>query len=795
MSVQGTCSPLLVACWLLLPTAAWPATAPPNVLFPIPLVPELGPTQRGVALGDLNGDGRIDLILGIPARQAAFPLLGNGDGSFRSSPAALVAGWPCDLRLADLNRDGHPDLISANDLTSTLSIAPGGTNGTFGPPQLYRLGAAPHSIAIADFNGDGRLDVAVALFGQPDVAVLLGSGTNGSFGATNRFSTGSEAWSIAAGDLDGNGTVDLVVAGDYDYNLRILAGRGNGLFNLTNRLTLAAGIRFVTLGDFNGDQKPDLLALSYDGQAVVLTNEGANRFTVSARLTLAPQLHSAVTGDFNRDGRTDFVCTDGKLSAMVVRGNGDGTFGSPLLYWAGPGAGRIAAADVNGDGNLDLITANDDSTAPGILIGSGNGSFRSLRNFPAAPHPTAAVLLDLNRDGLPDVASLGWDGNRSRAATLAIDLGTGDGRLSRSVAYSLPPGSTALAAADLNRDGRMDLVVGNSLTNQISRWLGSGSGSFSNLPPLTLALSNCLALAIGPLNADTFPDLAVISGGQSRVELRLNDGQGSFGPALLLQAGADPQDVAISLPDRNSRVWVATANRGDQTATVFRGPGDGTFAAGFPLPLPSAGQRVLFGDFDRDGNTDLAVAGGRLSFDSTVITFFWGNGNGGWTVDETNYVTGLGAGILSTADFNGDGLPDLAVGNRGTATLAFLLGTAGRKFTAGRTLAMGPLAAALAGDLDNDGRPDLALLNADSDSVTALLNASIPMVQLSLLPSERAVRITWPAWRGWALETSPQFPTLPAWTVIASNTLASESPRSLTNSLRSGASLFRLGFH
>jgi hypothetical protein len=342
---------------------------------------------------------------------------------------------------------------------------------------------------------------------------------------------------------------------------------------------------------------------------------------------------------------------------------------------------------------------------------------------------------------------------------------------------------------DFNRDGHLDAVVCSSETNLLARLQGLGDGTFSLLPPLSLISSSALAVAAGDFNQDNFPDVVVVGGDRDRLEVRLNDAMGGFGSPLFVPVGQTPQDVAVGDIDHDGRLDLAIANRADQSITLLRGSGNGIFAPLGTLPLPGGGQRVLLADMDGDGNLDLLAASGWQAFDATTLSVFWGIGDGGF-LTGSNYVTGLGAGLFTTADFNGDGLPDLAVGNQGTATLFFLLGRPGRQFVRGPVLSTGPLCATLAGDLDNDGRPDVGMLSTSGSCVTALLNASIAPATIARLPG--GVRVSWPAWRGLVLETADRLALNPVWTPLASNAPGATGMCSITNDALTPARFFRL---
>ncbi len=148
----------------------------------------IGP--RSVAIGDLNGDGKLDLAVANDSTNTVSVLLGDGDGTFKTKRDYDTGSDPSSIAIGDLNGDGKPDLAVANEGSATVSVLLGNGDGTFGAKTDYDTGIAPYSVAIGDLNGDGKPDLGVANEGSATVSVLLGNG-NGTFGAKTDYGTGS----------------------------------------------------------------------------------------------------------------------------------------------------------------------------------------------------------------------------------------------------------------------------------------------------------------------------------------------------------------------------------------------------------------------------------------------------------------------------------------------------------------------------------------------------------------------------------------------------------------------------
>jgi hypothetical protein len=394
MSVQRglRCGPFFAAVLAaLLASACTPLDAQRPLFAPAPDSPiAVAGGPGNVALGELNGDGKLDLVIASGKAKSVTVLLGQGDGRFRAArggPVKLPEG-PGEMVLRDVNGDGKLDLAVANHDSYGVMLLLGDGNGGFAlapnSPIVMKEGRHPHThgLAAGDLNGDGKLDlVTVSSNPDNDMSVALGDGRGGFTRAPGSpFAVGPSPYPAALGDLDGDGRLDIVATttdrskdGEVvSRELTVLFGDGRGGFRRGQVRLRTEHPWFVVVADVSGDRKPDLVAAHAErSELTVLLGDGKGGFgeATGSPFDLGHAAWHVAVLDADRDGKADVVAAAHE-GVRGMLGNGRGGFrrapGSP--FPAGKGAWRLAVGDVNGDGKPDVVTSNLESDSVTVLL-------------------------------------------------------------------------------------------------------------------------------------------------------------------------------------------------------------------------------------------------------------------------------------------------------------------------------------------------------------------------------------------------------------------------------------------
>jgi hypothetical protein len=333
-----------------------------------------------------------------------------------------------------------------------------------------------------------------------------------------------------------------------------------------------------------------------------------------------------------------------------------------------------------------------------------------------ATGPSSVATADFNGDGKLDVVV-----TNSGSNNISILLGNGNGTFQAAINYPSGTNPLSVAVGDFNGDGKLDLVVANHDSKDVSIFLGKGDGTFQaavNYPTGTSPRS----VAVGDFNGDGKLDLVVANG--TGVGILLGNGDGTFQTALDYGAGGNPNFVAVGDFNGDGKLDLAVANSGSGNVSILLGNGDGTFQSAVDYPAGPNPNSVTAGDFNGDGKLDLAVANDH------GVNVFLGNGDGTFQ-SFVAYATGIATGSVVVGDFNGDGKLDLAVASSLSAVI--LLGNGDGTFGPGVDYAAGSMPVSLAvGDFNGDGRLDMAVTGT---TVSVLLQPGLTGPNSTLAPT------------------------------------------------------------
>ncbi|CAF1367328.1 unnamed protein product, partial [Adineta steineri] len=696
-----------------------------------------GSHPLSIAVGDLNNDNQLDIVVANCLTDNVVVFIGEGGGAFPVQRTYSTGDNSCPtwVVLSDINNDNILDIVVADNGTNMIGVFLGSSymNGIL--EHTYSTGSSPHphGLALGDFNHDGQLDIAIANYVLSNVGVLLGH-TNGTFPLQTVFSTGDLSFptSVAIDHLNNDNELDIIVANSATENVGILFGYGNGSFTNLNMYSTGVGSipQAITTGDFNNDKKLDIAVIDSGTNRVKTlirydTGSFRKQITFSTGTGSAP--HAVAVADLNNDGWLDFVsCNSDNVGVFL--GLSLGIFSNQTTYSTGIMSlpFTVMIVDLNNDSYLDMVVANLWADNVGIFLGYGNGVFtnQTTSNTGYASGPCAVIVADFNNDSRLDIAV---------ALTLTGEIGVllaqGNDTFSDVVIYLIDSNASpaSIAAGDFNNDNRLDIIVPNFLLNSISIFYGKGDGTFSNLTSYTTGSGSQPAwIVVSDLNNDTILDIVVANSGANNIGVFFGNKNHSFHDQITFSTGIGSIPNALVIEDFNNdnQLDIAFVNYGTNSLGVLLGCINGTF---FDPLTHSTGDNsrpyfLAVGDFNKDKRLDIVVA--NSGTDNTGMFFGYVSED---FVNAPAYSTGSSSQVSSIAvgDFNNDTRLDVVITNNATNNVKVIFGSGYGTFLYDITYSTGygsqPCSVCVA-DLNNDNRLDFVVANAGIHTISIFLS-------------------------------------------------------------------------
>jgi hypothetical protein len=642
-----------------------------------------GPSSTSTAVtpkGAPDAPTGVTATPGVGSASVSWVAPGNGGSpitlyTVTSNPGAITATTTGATTVTVPGLSAGQAYTFTVQATNTLGTSAASAAST--PVTIWSLPGAPTNVTAtpgveeatvswsAPANTGGTVITGYTVTSSP------GNVTATTTGATSVLVTGlanltSYTFTVFAKNAVGNGpssaasaAVTTVTQSGLTVSPTAITADGHSFGTITATFTNASGTALANT--------PVSIFVSGGGNMVLPpggTTNASGVFTATLRSTIAgPRTIIATAGGFHVSATVSLVpvACKGALSFSSV--------GATVTVGNTPRG--LAVADFNQDGKLDVAEMNNGGTTVNVLLGNGTGGLSNAAGSPitTGTSPWGGAAADVNNDGLVDLIIPNYG-----SSTVSILLGNGSGGFTAAAAVTVSGSPSYVAAGDFNQDGKLDFAASESVAGAVGVFLGNGSGGFSQATGSPIATgSNPLAIVAADFNGDGILDIASENSGGGSVSILLGNGSGGFTSAPAVGVGSGPGGLAAADFNGDGFVDLVSGNESSANINVLLGNGSGGFsnASGSPITVGNVPWFPAPGDFDGDGYLDLAIP----NWNSGTVSFLKGNGTGAFAGFSISPFSVISDPLLVSGDFNGDGKLDIAVASYSGDVVGIYLNT------------------------------------------------------------------------------------------------------------------------
>jgi hypothetical protein len=682
-----------------------------------------GTAVNSVTSGDIDGDGYIDLVAAnnlLAASSNIKVLTNDGDGTFTSA-GNYGNGNPylaSDIELGDIDGDGDLDLFATFDFDNTAGRYLNDGTGAFGSLNVYSVGTQPVDIEVGDIDGDNDLDAVVTNMNSNNITILTNNGSGALSAGTLTKSVGTSPRRTILADFDDDGDVDIATTNHNDGDISVYFNQDTGTLSTsfvfpTDYATASFPGGLATV-DYDADGDLDLVNTNGDSVSVMVNN-GSGSFSRTLSMDVGASARSVAFGDFLGNGEIGFVTSNfsgddisvllfAQPSTVTAVSNQNG-----LNVSASSNITATFSDSMNGSSMVDsavVITGSRSGTITGVLSyddPSKTMTFNPTSDFMHGERITMVLTTSVQNAVGVGLAAPGY------TSSFTVANG-GNGNLVYRDSLVLTNNFSLLNTSDIDGDGDLDLLGNTGSYVDVYEY---DAGTFSFLAQSSLP-SGFERIYPVDLDGDGDQDLAIHPFiGTNNFRFMENDGSGNYTVTDTLVVSSAPDDVVFEDFDGDGLLDLAYIY-GAQITIINWGTGDfsfsgtGTFGGGSGYPTPVA---ITSGDLNNDGDVDIVVVGS----DQVVI----GTNQSTRSFDDTaQYDIGENASDVELADFNGDGYLDIVAGSEDGASFSVLINEGDGTFAAAVEYSTSPYFVDRVStfDYDGDGDIDIGMYVYDDDS-------------------------------------------------------------------------------